>query len=418
MDPIVIKYLLVGILTVNFAFDKLLNWLNVNREVKEVPETLDQYLNKEKLAKNKKYQLANYKFGLLTGTFSFLLTVGFVWFGFFGFVDEWLRQFIQQPLFLSIIYFGIIFIGSDLLSIPFDYYHTFRIEEDFGFNKSTKKTFFMDKIKGYMLSILIGGSLLYVLLWLILDIGKDFWWQFWIIAGIFMVLINMFYAGLILPLFNKLSPLEDGELKKTILDYAQSVGFSLDNVFVMDGSKRSTKANAFFSGLGKRKKVVLYDTLLEQHPPEELVAVLAHEIGHYKKGHIKLGMLTGIIQTGVILYILSWFIFNENISLALGGNQMAVHLNIIGFAMLFSPISTLLGIAMNVLSRKHEFEADEFAKKTYAGKPLAEALKTLSVKTLSNLNPHPAYVFVNYSHPPLMQRLEKLEQPNAETIKT
>ncbi|MFC4872732.1 M48 family metallopeptidase [Negadavirga shengliensis] len=409
MDPTIIKYLLVGILTVNFAFDKILSWLNVNREIKSIPNTLDQYLSKEKLVEHKNYQLVNYKFGLVTGIFSFLLTVGFIWFGFFGFLDEWLRTYIESPIFLSIVYFGIVFIGSGLISIPFDYYHTFKIEEDFGFNKSTKKTFFLDKIKSYLLSVLIGGVLLFALLWLVLKMGTDFWWQFWIIASIFMVLVNMFFSALILPLFNKLSPLEEGELKKNILDYAQSVGFSLDNVFVMDGSKRSTKANAFFSGLGKRKKVVLYDTLLEQHTTQELVAVLAHEIGHYKKGHIKLGIFTGIVQTGIILYILSLFIFSENISLALGGSQMAVHLNIIGFTMLFSPISTLLGIAMNILSRKHEFEADEFARKTYAGKPLAEALKTLSVKTLSNLNPHPAYVFVHYSHPPLMQRLEKLE---------
>jgi STE24 endopeptidase len=409
MDPTIIKYLLVGILTLNFAFDKILNWLNVNREIKSIPNTLDQYLSKEKLVEHKNYQLVNYKFGLVTGIFSFLLTVGFIWFGFFGFLDEWLRTYIQSPIFLSIVYFGIVFIGSGLISIPFDYYHTFKIEEDFGFNKSTKKTFFLDKIKSYLLSVLIGGVLLFALLWLVLKMGTDFWWQFWIIASIFMVLVNMFFSALILPLFNKLSPLEEGELKKNILDYARSVGFSLDNVFVMDGSKRSTKANAFFSGLGKRKKVVLYDTLLEQHTTQELVAVLAHEIGHYKKGHIKLGIFTGIVQTGIILYILSLFIFSENISLALGGSQMAVHLNIIGFTMLFSPISTLLGIAMNILSRKHEFEADEFARKTFDGKPLAEALKTLSVKTLSNLNPHPAYVFVHYSHPPLMRRLEKLE---------
>ncbi|MEX0883894.1 MAG: M48 family metallopeptidase, partial [Cyclobacteriaceae bacterium] len=398
MDQEIIKYLLMGIITVSFVFEKTISWLNINRKTQIIPKTLDQYVSMEKLDQSRRYQKTNFKFGLLSGSFTFLLTLIFISFGFFGELDAWLRTFGWAPIALSLAYFGIIFIGSDILSIPFDYYHTFKIEEDFGFNQSTKKLFFMDKIKGYILSILVGGSLLFVLLWLILEIGRDFWWQFWMIASVFMVLVNLFYSSWILPLFNKLSPLEEGELKTTIMNYAKSVNFSLDNVFIMDGSKRSSKANAFFSGFGKRKKVVLFDTLLEQHTPEELVAVLAHEIGHYKKGHIKLGMVTGVLQTGIILFILSQFIFSEPISMALGGSQAAIHLNIIGFTMLFSPISLLLGIGMNALSRKHEYEADAFAKTTYAGQPLAEALKTLSVKTLSNLNPHPLYVFVNYSH--------------------
>lgn len=409
MDQEILKYLLMGIITLTFIFDKTINYLNINRRIGEVPKTLEQYLSQEKLKESRKYQQTNYTFGLFTGGFSFVLTLIFIGFGFFGWLDESLRALGLSQIPLSIVYFGILFIGSDILSIPFDYYHTFKIEEDFGFNKTTVKTFFADKIKGYILSIIIGGTLLFVLVWLIMEIGRDFWWIFWAIAALFMVFVNMFYSGLILPLFNKLTPLEDGELKNTILNYARSVGFPLENVFIMDGSKRSSKANAFFSGFGKRKKVVLFDTLIEQHTPDELVAVLAHEIGHFKKGHIRTGMISGILQTGIMLYILSLFIFSEQISYALGGNQMAIHLNIIGFTMLFSPISTILGIFMNYLSRKNEFEADAFAKSTYAGEPLAEALKTLSVKTLSNIDPHPLYVFVNYSHPPLLSRLKRLE---------
>jgi STE24 endopeptidase len=230
-----------------------------------------------------------------------------------------------------------------------------------------------------------------------------------VVAAVFMVLINLFYTSLFLPLFNKLSPLEEGELKVQILQYAKTVDFSLDNIFVIDGSKRSSKANAFFSGFGKKKKVVLYDTLIEQHTSEELVAILAHEIGHYKKKHILMGLIMGILQVGILLFILSLFVYSESISLALGGNQMAVHLNLIGFSLLFSPISMLIGLGMNMLSRKNEFQADRFAKETYAGEPLAEALKTLSIKNLSNINPHPLYVYVHYSHPPLLERLEKLE---------
>jgi STE24 endopeptidase len=409
MDTEWIKYLLLGVLTIGFIFEKSLSYLNVIRKVPRVPDTLNEYLNQDKLIQSKKYQVSNFRFGLITGLVSFILTFGFIYFGFFGWVDIWLKTWINDPIFLSLIYFGFIFIGSDLISLPFDYYQTFVIEEKFGFNKSTVKTYFSDKIKGYILSIVIGGGLLYVLLWLIHQMGKDFWWQFWAVSAVFMVFVNLFYTALILPLFNKLTPLENGELKDRIVQYAQRVDFPLENIFVIDGSKRSSKANAFFSGFGKRKKVVLYDTLIDQHTPDELVAVLAHEIGHYKKKHIIWSMFVSILQVGILLFILSQFIFSEKMSLALGGTSMAVHLNIIGFTMLFTPISMILGIGMNMISRKNEFEADAFAKETFAGQPLAEALKTLSVNTLSNINPHPWYVFVNYSHPPLLERLEKLE---------
>ncbi len=409
MDQDTIKYLLMGIISLSFLFEKTISFLNVSRKTGPVPETLEEYLDEKTLRRSKEYQRSNYYFGLVSGLFTLLLTLVFIQFGFFGWLDEWLRQFGLSDLFLSIAYFGVLFIGSDILSIPFDYYHTFRIEAEYGFNNTTVSTFFADKIKGYLLSVAIGGTLLFVLLWLVLAIGNDFWWIFWLISALFIVLVNQFYSALILPLFNKLTPLKEGELKDTILSYAQAVGFSLQNVFIIDGSKRSSKANAFFSGIGKRKKVVLYDTLIEQHTPDELVAVLAHEIGHYKKGHIKTGLVTGILQTGIVLYLLSLVIFNEQISLALGGTVSSIHLNIVGFTMLVSPLSMILGVGMHAISRKHEYEADAFAKRTYAGKPLAEALKTLSAKNLSDINPHPLYVFVNYSHPPLLSRLKRLE---------
>ncbi|MFC3415635.1 M48 family metallopeptidase [Algoriphagus hitonicola] len=404
-----LKHLVIGVVVFGFLVEKILSYLNVKRPVPQVPETLVEYLTLQKLKESKAYQLENYRFGLYSGIFSFVLTILFIWNGWFGVIDSWIGTFVPNPLFQSVVFFAVIFIGSDLLSLPFDYYGTFVIEEKYGFNKTTVGTFFGDKIKGYVLSIFVGGGLLVLFLWLIHQMGAHFWWIFWIIASVFMVVVNLFYTAWILPLFNKLTPLEEGELKHRIIHYARSVNFPLDNILVMDGSKRSAKANAFFSGFGKRKKVVLYDTLLDQHPPEELVAVLAHEVGHYKKKHIVLGMITSVFQVGLLLFLLSQFIFSETMSLALGGEEWSAQLNIIGFTMLFTPISMVIGIGMNWLSRKHEFEADTFAKETFAGKPLAEALKTLSVKTLSNINPHPWYVFVNYSHPPLLKRLEQLE---------
>ena len=300
-------------------------------------------------------------------------------------------------------------IVSDLLTIPFQWYGTFVIEEKYGFNKTTVKTFITDKLKGYVLGALIGGAMLSVLIYLINSIGPDFWMWFGILAATFILFVNMFYTSLILPLFNKLTPLAEGELKTSIEEFARKINFPLDNIFVMDGSKRSAKANAFFSGIGKKKKIVLYDTLINNHTTEELVAVLAHEVGHFKKKHIIWSYLISIIQIFFVLFVLSKMVFNENLSIALGGSQQAIHLNLIAFGILFSPISSIIGLLMSMLSRKNEFEADAYAKETFDGKALSNALKKLSVDSLSNLYPHPAYVFFHYSHPPLIQRLEALK---------
>jgi STE24 endopeptidase len=377
--------------------------------LKQVPSVLTEYLNEAKLLEAKAYQKDNFKFKGITSSFTFLLTLLFITQGWFGEIDTWIGSFGLPPLGSSVLFFGLVFVVSDILSLPFDYYSTFVIEEKYGFNKTTVQTFFTDKLKAYLLSLLVGGGLLLVFLWLIHSMGPDFWWQFWIVAMVFMVLVNVGYTAWILPLFNTLTPLAEGELRDKLLQYAAKVNFPVKHIFVMDGSRRSAKANAFFSGFGKQKKVVLYDTLLEQHTPEELVAVLAHEIGHYKKKHLKWGMLVSVLEVGLLLFLLGQVVFSENMSLALGGTTLSVPLNIIGFTMLFAPLSMVMGIGMNALSRKHEFEADAYAKDTFGGKPLAEALKTLSVKSLSTLHPHPWYVFVNYSHPPLLERLKRLE---------
>ncbi len=409
MESESLNYLLIGVLIFGFLVPKILEYLQVAQPLSKVPASLGEYLSEEKLAEAKAYQRANFSFKLVTSSFTFLLTLLCVTQGWFGAIDAWIGAFGYAPLVNSLLFFGLIFVVSDILSLPFDYYSTFVIEEKFGFNKTTLGTFFSDKLKAYVLSLLVGGALLLVFLWLIHSMGPHFWWQFWLVAVVFMVLVNVGYTAWILPLFNTLTPLAEGEVRDKLLQYAAKVNFPVKHIFVIDGSKRSAKANAFFSGFGKQKKVVLYDTLLEQHPPEELVAVLAHEIGHYKKNHLKWGILISILQVGLLLFLLGQVVFSESMSLALGGSSWSVHLNILGFTMLFAPLSMILGIGMNWLSRRHEFEADHYAKETYGGKPLAEALKTLSVKTLSSIHPHPWYVFVNYSHPPLLQRLEHLE---------
>ena len=404
-----LTYLLLGTLIFGFLMPKILEYLQVSMPKQPVPLVLSEYLTEAKLAEAKSYQKDNFKFKLITSSFTFLLTFLFITQGWFGQIDSWIGGLGFSPFLNSLLFFGLVFIASDILSLPFDYYSTFVIEEKYGFNKTTLATFFSDKLIAYLLSLLVGGGLLLVFLWLIHTMGPNFWWQFWIIASVFMVLVNVGYTAWIIPLFNTLTPLAEGEVRDKLLQYAAKVNFSVKHIFVMDGSRRSAKANAFFSGLGKQKKVVLYDTLLEQHPPEELVAVLAHEIGHYKKKHLKWGMLVSVVEVGLLLFLLGQVVFSETMSLALGGTTLSVPLNIIGFTMLFAPLSMVMGIGMNWLSRKHEFEADAYAKETFGGKPLAEALKTLSVKSLSTIHPHPWYVFVNYSHPPLLERLERLE---------
>jgi STE24 endopeptidase len=299
---------------------------------------------------------------------------------------------------------------SDIITLPFQWHRIFVIEEKYGFNKTTLKIFIADKLKGYILGALMGGVLLSALIYLVQTIGPNFWIWFALIACSFMLLMNMFYASVILPLFNKLTPLPEGELKTAIEAFAQKVSFPLDNIFVIDGSKRSSKANAFFSGIGKKKKIVLYDTLINNHTTDELVAVLAHEVGHFKKKHIVWSYSVSVVQIVFMLYVLSLMIFNENLSLALGGQQQAIHLNLIAFAILFSPVSGITGLLMSILSRKNEFEADAYARQTHSGSALANALKKLSVDSLSDLYPHPVYVFFHYSHPPLLERLQAINR--------
>jgi len=408
LSPESILIIILVIISVDYVFEQLLDYINLKSRKTELPEEISSFYDQEKYAKSQRYNKTLSKFSFLTSAFSFVLSFVILAFGFFGELDAILRPYFENQIVLALIYFGVLFIASDIINIPFQVYSTFVIEERFGFNKTTVKTFIVDKLKGYILTSIIGGLLMGTLLYLILEIGADFWLYFWIIAGVFILFINMFYTSLILPLFNKLTPLEDGELKSAIEDYSRKVDFPLDNIYIIDGSKRSKKANAFFSGLGKKKKIVLYDTLIENHTTEELVAVLAHEVGHFKKKHIVYGFGISILQTGLMLFIMSLMIFNKNLSLALGADQLAVHINLIAFGILYSPISKVLGVLGNMLSRKNEFEADAYAKETYNSDSLQNALKKLSVDNLSNLYPHPSYVFIHYSHPPLLKRLDAL----------
>ncbi|MCF6360592.1 MAG: M48 family metallopeptidase [Cyclobacteriaceae bacterium] len=410
MTPETILLILIILSIANYGFDIVLEALNLKEGKKALPKEAQGIYETEKYDKSMEYQAVQTKFGFVSGGLSFIISILFLAFGGFGWLNSVLEPHIIDDAFRALAFFGILFIASDLMGIPFQLYSTFVIEEKFGFNKTTPKLFILDKLKGYGLGAILGGVLLYVLLFLLTSLGVQFWWVFWLVITLFMLFMNMFYTTLFMPLFNKLSPLEDGELRTAIEVYSKKVNFPLTNIFVIDGSKRSSKANAFFSGFGKKKKVVLYDTLIENHSIKELVAIFAHEVGHYKKKHIIGSLVSSILQTGAMLYIMSLFIFNENLSVALGANNLQLHLNLIAFTMLYTPISFITGILSNVVSRKNEFEADYFAIESTNPTDLPLALKKLSVDNLSNLQPHPTYVFFHYSHPPLLKRLEAMKR--------
>ena len=409
MQASTLFYILIAIIVVSFIIDKLIDILNEKHFNDAIPEKLNDVYDEEAYKKSQAYKKTNARFSNISSLFSLLLTLGFFFFDGFKIVDDFARSYADNPIIIALIFFGVIMIGSDILSLPFSYYKTFVIEEKFGFNKTTKATFWLDKVKGWLMTIVLGGGILALIIWFYQITGADFWIYAWAVVAIFSVFMNMFYAKLIVPLFNKQTPLEEGSLKSAIENYAQKVGFTINNIFVIDGSKRSTKANAYFSGFGSQKRITLYDTLVNDLEEDEIVAVLAHEVGHYKKKHIIFNLFTSLLLTGLTLYILSLFINSPLLSEALGVSIPSFHIGLIAFGILYSPISELTGLFMNYVSRKFEYQADNYAKNTFAGEPLISSLKKLSKNSLSNLTPHPAYVFMHYSHPTLLQRVKNLE---------
>ena len=400
--------IILGLVIFNFLFSTGLEYINHLNWKDLIPNELKDFYKPKKYKKAREYSIRKNKISLISNLCSFTLIISLLCFNGYGYINDFSLNY-DSSYIQSGIFFLILYLISIMISIPFSYYNTFVIEENFGFNKTTKKTFFLDIIKSFIITLIIGSILLFPSIYLFETLESGFWIWLWAGVSALMILINMFYADLIVPIFNKLTPLENGDLRKKIEEYSSKVGYLLKNVYVIDGSKRSTKANAFFSGLGPKKTIALYDTLIEKHTDDELVAVLAHEVGHYKKKHIFSGLLLTIIQLGITVFFLEFCLKQPEISYALGGNAMSFHLGLIGFSFIFSPISLISGIFMNYLSRKNEFEADSYAKETSSGEHLSLALKKLSVDSLSNIYPHPAYVFIHYSHPPLIKRLKALK---------
>lgn len=405
-----LTFVLVIIVIVHFVLDQYLSYLNYTSWDKPVSNIVSEVYSADRYEQAKKYNKERFTFTLFASGFKTFIIVVLLLTGSFSILLSWTEMINSDPVWSVLIYLAILYVIFDILNLPFDIYSTFVLENRYDFNRTTPTTFITDKIKGYIIGGALIGSMLAMIIILFQLFNQGFWLYAWIGIAIVMLLINIYYARLILPLFNKLNPLDNGELKDKIELYCSKAGFRLANLFVIDGSKRSSKANAFFSGFGNKKTIVLFDTLIEKLNPDEIIAVLAHEVGHYKKKHTLKFYLISVLNIGLILFLFSFAVNNVHLSIALGADETKFALGFIAFSILYTPVSFLTGIATNILSRKNEFEADEFASNTANGQQLVNALKKLSSDHLSNLNPHPAYVFVNYSHPPLLERLMAIER--------
>ena len=410
MTPQTVFYIIIAIIVINFIVDQILDSLNAKHFNDALPEEIEDVYDKTEYKKSQAYKKEKYKFGVITSVVSIIGTLLFFFLDGFAYVDAIARSITDNEIGVALLFFGIILFASDIIMMPFGYYNTFVIEEKYGFNKTTKTTFILDKLKGWLMMAIIGGLLLSAIIWFYQTTGSYFWLYAWAVITVFSLFLNLFYARLIVPLFNKQTPLEEGSLRSKIETYATKVGFTLDKIFVIDGSKRSTKANAYFSGFGREKRITLFDTLLNDLEEDEIVAVLAHEVGHYKKNHIIINLIASIVTTGFTLWLLSLFIGSPLLSEALNVTQPSFHIGLIAFGILYTPVSEVTGLIMNYLSRAFEYQADTYAKNTFNALPLISALKKLSKNSLSNLTPHPAYVFVHYSHPTLLERLRSLKR--------
>lgn len=398
------------IVVLDFLWTQYLAYRNRKRMSPEIPSQLEGIYDDEEYAKQQAYQKVNSRFSLYTSLFSFVILLFVLCLGLFGWLDELLRQYITNEIFLSLAFFGIVYLLNEIITLPFAYYSTFVIEERFGFNKSTKTIFWLDQLKGLLLAVVLGGAILALIAWMYTAIGELAWLYAWAAITVFSLFMTLFYSNIIVPLFNKQTPLEGGELRDAIEAFAQKAGFAINNIYVMDASKRSTKANAYFTGFGAKKCIVLFDTLINDLDKDEIVAVLAHEIGHYKKKHTLQGMFISICYTGIMLFLLSLLLDNKDIAVALGGQSASFHLGLIAFSIFFTPVSFVINVLSSIHSRKNEYQADSYAAGFGLGDSLISGLKKLSVKSLSNLNPDSLYVFFNYSHPTLLQRIKAIKK--------
>ncbi len=405
---------IIFLIVASFLFDLWLSVLNYKHRTEPIPKVVSDIYNKEDYSKWLNYTMENYRFGLITSFVSLIIMLVFLFVGAFPYFDEVAVSMSSNIHIQILIFMGIYFLIKYVFGIFFSYYNHFSIEERYGFNKSTKKTFVLDKIKGLILTIIFGGGLVYLLSTLYYEVGSMFYLYAWLSIISIMLFVNLFYVKLIVPIFNKLRPLEDGELKEAIEIFAKKVGYQVNKISIIDASKRSTKLNAYFTGFGKLKQVVLYDTLIEKMSTEEVVAVLAHEIGHSKHKHIITGMIQSIFVISIYLGVLLFTLNSPEISQAFGFADTHFGFGMIIFTVLLAPISVLIGAVTSGISRKHEYQADEFARANGFGIHIENALRVLTKENFSNLTPHPLYVKLTYSHPPTSDRINAIRKNEEE----
>jgi STE24 endopeptidase len=410
MTPTLLTYLMIVLIWADYIFERWLSYLNAKTWAKQIPEELSDLYDEQEYAKARSYASEKRNVALISSFLSTAIMIALLLWGIFGRLHGFIAEFTDNSILQSLLFFGILGAGSGLLSLPFSLYQTFVIEEKYGFNKTTPALFLGDLFKGVIIGVLFGGGLLAAVVFFYQWQPQWFWLYAWGLFTAFSVFMAMFYTTLLVPIFNKLSPLREGSLRDSLNSLGEQTGFPLNEVSVIDGSKRSSKANAYFSGLGPKKMIVLFDTLIEQLTEQEILAVMAHEIGHYKHKHVLQTMVISTINSGVMLYLLSLCVSLPVFHEALGGSDSAFHLGLIAFSLLYTPVSTVLSIGMNVLSRKFEYQADDYARRWSSGDDLISGLKKLHKDSLSNVQPHPAFVFVHYSHPTLLQRIRNLSK--------
>ena len=398
--------IIIGALILEYILSTVSSVLNMNSITEDVPDGFQGHYDEEKYAKSQAYLKDNTRFGLLSSTFSLALMLIVIHTGLFGILDHIVRAQTVHPILAGLLFFGIIFIVNDMINLPISLYGTFVIEEKYGFNKTTAKTFMLDKLKGYALTFILGSVVIGPILYFFNTYGENGWWIAWLLVTGFMIAVQPLFVHVIAPMFNKFTPLEDGELRTAIEAFSEKVNFPIARIDMMDGSRRSAHSNAYFSGFGKSRRIALFDTLLEKHSTEEIVSVVAHEVGHYKKKHIIFGTILGIIETGIMLFIFNLLMNDPALFAVFGVENVSVYGGLIFFGMLYSPVSLVTSIFTTALSRKNEYEADTYSlENTQNKEALVSMLKGLAANNLSHLTPHPLMVFLSYSHPPVMDRI-------------
>ena len=402
-------FIIVGAILAEYILSTLSSMLNMNSIDEKVPEGFEDYYDKGKYSRSQLYLKEKTFFGLFSSTFSLIVVLFVIHAGLFGSLDNLVSEYTNNQIIRGLLFFGILFFINDFINIPFSIYSTFIIEEKFGFNKTTYKTYILDKLKAYGLTIILGSAIISPILYFFETYSNNGWIIAWITVTCFIIAIQPLFVHVIAPMFNKFTSLQEGELRTAIENFADKVNFPVGRIDVMDGSRRSAHSNAYFSGFGKSRRIALFDTLLEKHTTDEIVSVVAHEVGHYKKKHIITGTIIGILETGLMLFIFNMFMNNESLFSVFGVKNISVYAGLVFFGMLYAPISLFTSIISTAMSRKNEFEADAYAlETTKKPKPLINMLKGLSASNLSHLTPHPLMVFLSYSHPPVIDRIKAI----------